>query len=343
MNAPADLLTRLIAAGTPAGLVAEVALALGRAEAVREEAEALRRADEARREKLRKANAERQRGFRDRTRNAPSRVTAVTGRDEALVTPGHAAAPPIENILTPPSPTDIAIATSVPPAGADDGSADRKVRGNRPAPPPHKPRKRAVGSRIADDWTPPPVDQLPLEVQVLVRQWPSGGYEMTALAFHSHWLSEGRAIGAKRDWPRTWVKWIIGENTAMIRAKRAGATFVGGGGTSSSPEAAEKARLEGQAFEALQQREHDEVRAFRKRLRGEIGERTYDGWLRPTFIRLEQGGTDDDWREVTVCAGSQFMLDWIREHFAERLAAGLREALGIPVQLLWERTLNDTS
>jgi hypothetical protein len=63
-------------------------------------------------------------------------------------------------------------------------------------------------------------------VQAIIHQWPAGGYEITAIVFRNHWLAEGRAIGAKRDWPRTWHNWLIRENSAMLRAKRQGVDFI---------------------------------------------------------------------------------------------------------------------
>jgi hypothetical protein len=48
---------------------------------------------------------------------------------------------------------------------------------------------------------------------------------VTAFVFKNHWLAEGRAIGAKRNWPRTWENWLIREAPAIKRAERSGVSF----------------------------------------------------------------------------------------------------------------------
>lgn len=59
----------------------------------------------------------------------------------------------------------------------------------------------------------------------MIRNWPAGAYEVTAEAFRNHWTSEGRAIGAKRDWAKTWHNWLMRECTAVARAVKAGVSF----------------------------------------------------------------------------------------------------------------------
>lgn len=52
---------------------------------------------------------------------------------------------------------------------------------------------------------------------------------------------------------------------------------------------------------------------LRERLRSTLGARTYDGWLRPTALSIDD-------RSLTVIAPSPFMADWVRTHFGELLA-----------------------
>jgi hypothetical protein len=316
----AALLSRLISAGTPADLVAEVAMELGRAAAAREEADALREADEARRSRLRDSNAERQRNWRDR-RNGVSHVTDVTGRDEALVTPAapldKKAPPDPLKELNPPAPTDEAGASSVPPAGVEPGGSKPKRRKGQ----------RKPGSRLAVGWEPPAVDELPLEIQAIVGKWPDGAYQLTALQFRNHWLAEGRAIGAKRDWMRTWCNWLYRENAQILLLVRRGFDF--SAGRAAVAPAAPKAESEaGRRVAALREAEGEAARAIRRRLREDAGERTYNGWIAPAAIEVDGG-------EVTVISASDFMGSWLEQHFAPAIHAVAGNVLGRPARVFF--------
>ncbi|HWH18581.1 MAG TPA: chromosomal replication initiator protein DnaA [Allosphingosinicella sp.] len=62
---------------------------------------------------------------------------------------------------------------------------------------------------------------------------------------------------------------------------------------------------------------------IRTGLRRDCGARTFDGWLRPITL----GGFDADSGVLSLELPSQFMADWVRTHFAERLALAWRPAL----------------
>lgn len=333
----AALLARLIAAGTPADLVAEVAMELARASAEQEALQRLRAAATARKQEQRRRERD---GDNTASRDVARRdATGGDDRDNRAASPPDKKVPPNPlKELTPPTPTVEADASTVPPAGADvdRGSAGEEKRGEADdadqgdqgrAGRKRKTRKRAVGSRISPDWTAPPIAELPLEIQAIVQHWPAGAYDMVAFTFRNHWLSEGRAIAAKRSWPRTWHNWLYRENVTVLRAKKQGVVFLTASGAV-SPDQAARLRRELQAFEAVQADEAAAVRAVRAELREQCGQQTYDGWLRPTFIDV-QG------RAVTVSASSQFMLDWIQQNFADRLQALFARQLGGAVDLRW--------
>lgn len=205
----ADLLGRLIACGTPADLIGEVAMALARGESDRQ-AIASRRAADRDRQRSRRAS-------RDTVRShAESRgVTGghIVSRDGVDASPSDKKNPPDPlKELTPTHPPEEADASSPP-----DG-AGRPVRRSRRG-------SRGMASRIAADWAAPPVETLAPMVQAIVRQWPKGAYDLVALNFVNHWLAEGRAIGAKRDWPRTWSNWLVRESAHILRAAKAGVRF----------------------------------------------------------------------------------------------------------------------
>lgn len=63
--------------------------------------------------------------------------------------------------------------------------------------------------------------------------------------------------------------------------------------------------------------------AIRSGLRRDCGARTFDGWLRPITL----GSFDPESATLRLELPSQFMADWVRTHFAERLALAWRAAL----------------
>jgi len=198
----ADLLGRLIACGTPADLIGEVAMALARGESDRQ-AIASRRAADRDRQRSRRAS-------RDTVRShAESRRAADTSPSDKKNPPD-----PLKE-LTPTHPPEEADASSPPDGGRAAGRTVRRSRRD----------SRGMASRIAADWAAPPVETLAPMVQAIVRQWPKGAYDLVALNFINHWLAEGRAIGAKRDWPRTWSNWLVRESAHILRAAKAGVRF----------------------------------------------------------------------------------------------------------------------
>lgn len=62
---------------------------------------------------------------------------------------------------------------------------------------------------------------------------------------------------------------------------------------------------------------------IRAGLRRDCGARTFDGWLRPIAL----GGFDANSGTLALQLPSQFMADWVRTHFAERLALAWRATL----------------
>ncbi len=63
--------------------------------------------------------------------------------------------------------------------------------------------------------------------------------------------------------------------------------------------------------------------AIRTGLRRDLGVRTFDGWLKPA----ELGALDPDSGELDIVMPSQFMADWVRSHFGDRLALAWKSVL----------------
>jgi chromosomal replication initiator protein len=65
--------------------------------------------------------------------------------------------------------------------------------------------------------------------------------------------------------------------------------------------------------------------SIRTGLRRDCGARTFDGWLKPA----ELGPFDPESGALDIVMPSQFMADWVRSHFADRLALAWKTTLPI--------------
>ena len=65
--------------------------------------------------------------------------------------------------------------------------------------------------------------------------------------------------------------------------------------------------------------------SIRTGLRRDLGARTFDGWLKPA----ELGVFDPDSGTLEIVMPSQFMADWVRSHFGERLTLAWRTTLPV--------------
>jgi chromosomal replication initiator protein len=63
--------------------------------------------------------------------------------------------------------------------------------------------------------------------------------------------------------------------------------------------------------------------SIRTGLRRDLGARTFDGWLKPAAL----GDFDPDGGSLDVVMPSQFMADWVRSHFGDRLALAWKTTL----------------
>lgn len=206
------------------------------------------------------------------------------------------------------------------PAGDDLGEGKKPDKPAAAEPQSAKPRKRAVGSRLSEGWQAPAVADLPLEVQAVVGLWPAGAYELTAIMFRNHWLAEGRAIGAKRDWARTWHNWLLRENMTILRAVKAGQRFdATAPAVATRPAPAESAA----AADVLAQKvgETEQVRQIRRLVRLRMGPAPYDSWLKVSAIEIRRG-------EVRVTSPTTFQASWVEQHFALPLREAAQEVLG---------------
>ena len=65
--------------------------------------------------------------------------------------------------------------------------------------------------------------------------------------------------------------------------------------------------------------------SIRTGLRRDLGARTFDGWLKPADL----GTFEPDSGTLDIVMPSQFMADWVRSHFGERLGLAWKTVLPI--------------
>ena len=65
--------------------------------------------------------------------------------------------------------------------------------------------------------------------------------------------------------------------------------------------------------------------SIRTGLRRDLGARTFDGWLKPADL----GDFDPDSGALDIVMPSQFMADWVRSHFGERLTLAWKTVLPV--------------
>ena len=65
--------------------------------------------------------------------------------------------------------------------------------------------------------------------------------------------------------------------------------------------------------------------SIRTGLRRDLGARTFDGWLKPA----ELGAFEPDGGTLDIVMPSQFMADWVRSHFGERLTLAWKTVLPV--------------
>jgi chromosomal replication initiator protein len=89
--------------------------------------------------------------------------------------------------------------------------------------------------------------------------------------------------------------------------------------------------VQGQRSESCQELMEGQVAApleaawdsIRTGLRRDLGVRTFDGWLKPAGL----GDFDPESGSLDIVMPSQFMADWVRSHFGDRLALAWKTTL----------------
>lgn len=171
--------------------------------------------------------------------------------------------------------------------------------------------KRSRGTRIPDDWTPPPITDLPTQAGNKARQWPAGAYEAEAEAFRNYWLGEGRAGACKADWNRTWYNRINEITSRVLRDARNGVKL---GATTNQAPARPPVMLD-------TSREGKPAALIRAAVEKRIGGPLYARWIAPA--RIDVVG-----EVVTVVSPSAFDAAYVRDNFQNDIAAAVGPIMG---------------
>jgi hypothetical protein len=229
---------------------------------------------------------------------------------------------PVSNLLPPLT----AKAVKTPAPDFDNGS-----EGEEPAPAGRtgqsvrKAGRGTRGSRLPDDWTPPPVADLSPMAGKLVQQWPSGAYEAVCETFRLHWQTETRAIGCKRDWNAALAKWLINDHSKIMRDAKAGVSFAHLAPARPAGDVPARQLMQPVAAKA---KEDERSKAIHAALRRDLGGQLYDHWIANAALIHDAPG-------VTVIAGSEFVRSWIEDRFQQKIIAAARAVLGSGVR--WVR------
>lgn len=228
---------------------------------------------------------------------------------------------PVSNLLPPLS----ANADKTP---ALDFGSDQIVggsEGEEPAPAGRTGRVASRGTRLADDWTPPPIADLSPMARKLVQQWPSGAYQAVCETFRLHWHSETRAMASKRDWDAALAKWLINDHSKIMRDAKAGVSFadLAPASPSSGKTATPLARPV-----AAKAREDERSSAMHAALHQELGTSLYDTWIANAALIHDAPG-------VIVITASEFARSWVEERYQPKIMATARAVLGAGVR--WVR------
>ncbi|MCP5385962.1 MAG: hypothetical protein H6916_03990 [Novosphingobium sp.] len=207
--------------------------------------------------------------------------------------------------------------------GKDQAGAGQAAPAKREQPDPGK--RQARGTRLPEDWSPPPIADLPPLPRKLVEQWPAGAYEAVCETFRLHWHSETRAIGCKRDWTAALGKWLISDHAKIMRDAKAGVSFAHL--ALARPAAGAKAAQPRRPV-AAKAREDERSAAMHAALRRDMGDQLYQTWIEGTAMIHDAPG-------VIVIVASEFQRSWIEDRFQQKVQAAARAVMGSGVR--WVR------
>lgn len=181
-------------------------------------------------------------------------------------------------------------------------------------------RKKA-GSRLASDWTPPPIADLSEVTIKLVRQWPSGAYEAVCETFRLHYQTTDGPAGVRGNWNDVLSKWLVKDHAKIMRDAKAGVSFA---------DLAPKKITKPQPVRIVRSKAKEDAtsRRIHDAIRRQVGSTIWESWFKSVAIIHDEPG-------LKVFVGGDFQRGWIEDHYRDRLGRIAREVIGQPIK--WVR------
>lgn len=167
---------------------------------------------------------------------------------------------------------------------------------------------------IPDDWILPSVDDLPSAIGQLAAQWPSGAYQAEGEAFRQHWQGRGTK---RRDWAAAWAARVQSRHEAVMRAAKAGVTFISPLGEAGGVESSARA---GKRASAARRLENDRSAALHQAIKEIADQGVWSAWFEVSALVFDDCG-------LTVVAPSEFHRAQIEGNHAAMIERAL-SALG---------------
>lgn len=174
---------------------------------------------------------------------------------------------------------------------------------------------------ITEDWTPPPVSELPAKVQALVSTWPSGAYQAVCETFRLHYLAEDRQR-TPAQWLARLGAWLTADHAKVLRDAKAGVSFAALAPVQAGTAVAKRPPT---APPACKDDEDERSGAVHAALQASEGEANWRAWLQPCAILISGGDTQPS---VTVVTTSDFLRDAVQSRFEQAIRTAARTAFG---------------
>ena len=189
-------------------------------------------------------------------------------------------------------------------------------------PPPPRRGGHVERAPIPSNWITPKIEQLPEAIRTLAGQWPTGAYQAEAEAFFQHWTGRGHR---RADWVALWASRVQDRHADVMRAAKAGVTFIGSAG---APEASATPSLP-KAPSAAKKDEDARSDELHGALRLVLGTALWEQWFDPAALII----TDD---ELAIVSPTPFARHWIENHQMPAVQQAI-DQLGWHVDLIYHR------
>jgi DnaA N-terminal domain/Helix-turn-helix domain len=168
---------------------------------------------------------------------------------------------------------------------------------------------------LPDGWEPPAVDDLQPEARGLVKQWPSGAYQVMCANFANYWRDTGTRNRKKSDWLATLCNWLIRVHSEVKRAEKAGVSYAVAAPTPAPVKPAPILPV------TAKKRECEKSKSIHRWLRTAVGDVSYAHWIGNCAIIPDEPG-------VVVVVPSSFIGEWLEQNFKAKIVQATASITG---------------